>query len=170
MKRLAALTVMGLLVLPAASAFAGAEAGKAGATAHLADTIKSSDKFTTFWKAAEATGFVEELKEQGTSVTLLVPTDEAFAKLPAGELDRLMKPENSNELAKLLKNHVLKGEVLSGEIAGKATKLPAFSGEMLAIEGVGGTATVNGAKVTAADIRASNGVVHAIDQVLVPKG
>lgn len=168
MRRLLALTMMGLLVLPATTAVAGA-LNDPRPRSHLADTLRDASMLSKLNEAARATGLIEELAEPGVNVTILAPSDEAFAKLPAGELDRLMQPENLTELARILKNHVLAGQVLAGTFDGKEIRLPSFTGELLEVDGGDGKTTVNGATVTSTDVIASNGVIHIIDQVLMPK-
>lgn len=169
MKRLLAITVMGLLVLPATSAMAQVPGADNRPRSNMAETMKNAGNFTVLWNAAAATGLIDELSEPGMKVTLLAPTDDAFAKLPKGELERLMMPENRNELARLLKNHLLSGNILSANFDGQTLNLPSYAGTMHAIDGSGGTKRINGAQVTGADVITSNGVIHVIDQVLIPK-
>lgn len=167
MKHLLALTVMGLLVLPSTVAMAGAPDTRP--RSNMANTVKDAGNMTVLWNAAAATGLLDELSEPEMKVTLLAPTDEAFAKLPKGELERLMMPENRNELAKLLKNHLLPGNILAATFDGKTLNLPNYAGVTLAIDGSSGTKKINGATMTGTDVVTSNGVIHVIDEVLIPK-
>lgn len=166
MKHLLALTVMGLLVLPATHAVAQTDPRP---RSNIAETLQNAGTFTVLWNAAAATGLIEELKEPDQRVTVLAPSDEAFGRLPQGTVEFLMRPENRNELARLLKNHMLPGQVLAGAFAGQSMTLPSLLGQDLKIDGSGEVKTVNGARITNTDVVASNGVIHIIDQVLVPK-
>jgi len=130
-------------------------------------TATSAGNFQTLLSAATAAGLVQTLQGTGP-FTLFAPTDAAFAKLPAGTVDGLVKPENRARLASILKLHVLASKVMAGEIGGKKLSPASVTGEMLHIDGTNGV-TVNGAKVVQADIACSNGVIHAIDTVLMPK-
>ena len=130
-------------------------------------TATSAGNFQTLLSAATAAGLVQTLQGTGP-FTLFAPTDAAFAKLPAGTVDGLVKPENRARLASILKLHVLASKVMAGELGGKKLSPASVMGETLHIDGTDGVA-VNGAKVVQADIACSNGVIHAIDTVLMPK-
>ena len=124
-------------------------------------------KFTTLAAALTAAGLVDTLKGPGP-FTVLAPTDAAFAKLPAGTLTDLLKPENKAKLADILKYHVVPGKVYSETVV-TLTKATTVQGKDVAIAVAGGVVTLNGtSKVTATDILASNGVIHVIDTVLLP--
>ena len=122
-------------------------------------------EFKTFCAAIEAAGLVEKLQGKGP-FTIFAPTDEAFAKLPAGMLEDLLKPANKAQLAGLLACHVVPGKIMSADI--KTMKATNVSGQDLHIEVKDGIVTVNDARVVGADIVATNGVIHAVDAVIVP--
>lgn len=105
----------------------------------------------------------------GSAFTIIAPTDDAFAKLPAGTVDELIKPENKAKLTKILTTHVLAGKVMAHDVSGKKMEPHAVSGEALHVDGTHGV-VVSGATVTKADIDCTNGVIHVIDTVILPKG
>ncbi len=133
----------------------------------IVDTAVSAGSFTTLVAAVTAADLGATLKGAGP-FTVLAPTDDAFAKLPAGTVEDLVKPENKAKLTAILKLHVLAGKVMASNITGSMNP-ESVGGETLAIETDGGV-TVNGAKVVTPDVEASNGVIHVIDTVLLPKG
>lgn len=139
------------------------------AEADLVDAAASTGAFTTLLSAAEAVGLDGELKGDGP-YTVFAPTDAAFARMPAGTLARLMAPENRDQLAALLKMHVIAGEkLMTADLEGQQLTAQTLNGPLAidasdAISGV----RVNNASVTLPDIEASNGVIHAIDTVLLP--
>ncbi|MCE5325582.1 MAG: fasciclin domain-containing protein [Planctomycetaceae bacterium] len=133
----------------------------------IVETAKANENLTTLVKALAAADLVETLKGAGP-YTVFAPTNAAFDKLPAGKLDELLKPENKAELQKVLKCHVVEGKLTAKDLAGKET-LKSLSGEELKISTKDGKTMVNDATVTTADVEASNGVVHLIDTVLMPK-
>lgn len=134
----------------------------------IVETATKAGKFTILVKALEAAGLTETLRGQGP-YTVFAPTDEAFAKLPAGTLESLLKPENKEQLRAILLYHVVPGRVTSSEVA-KMTEAKTAQGETLRIRASDGAVKVDDATVTQADIAASNGVIHIIDSVLLPKG
>jgi uncharacterized surface protein with fasciclin (FAS1) repeats len=148
----------------ASAAFAG-QYGKA-ASKDIVDTAVAAGSFKTLAAALQAAGLVDALKGTGP-FTVFAPTDEAFAKLPAGTLDSLLKPENKDKLAAILKYHVVSGKVMSAQ-AVKLTSAITLEGSALKLEVKGGSLYVSGAKVTSADVEASNGVIHVIDTVVLP--
>jgi uncharacterized surface protein with fasciclin (FAS1) repeats len=99
---------------------------------------------------------------------VFAPTDEAFAKLPAGTVENLLKPENKAALQKVLKYHVVSGKVLAADVV-KLTSATTLEGSTVEIKVSGASVMVNSSKVTATDIMASNGVIHVVDAVLLPK-
>ena len=115
----------------------------------------------------KAAGLVETLKGPGP-FTVFAPTDEAFAKLPPGTVENLLKPENKAQLQKILKYHVVAGNVTAAD-AMKLHSAKTVEGQAIAIKTANGVVMVNGAKVVKADIETSNGVIHVIDTVLMPK-
>ena len=134
------------------------------ATTHdIVDTAVAAGNFSTLVTAVKAAGLVETLKGAGP-FTVFAPTDEAFAKVPKATLDGLLADKAA--LTKVLTYHVVAGKVMSADV--KAGHVKTVQGTDLAMATEGGV-TVNGAKVVAADVAASNGVIHAIDTVLMPK-
>src|SRR3954467_5786123 len=155
-----------IAVLLASSLFAAAApADKAGAK-DIVDTAVSAGSFTTLAKALEAAGLVETLKGAGP-FTVFAPTDEAFAKLPAGTLDTLLKPENRAMLRRILTYHVVPGRVMAADVV-KLHSATAVSGDTIAIAAQGGGVTIDKAHVVKTDIAATNGVIHVIDAVIIP--
>jgi uncharacterized surface protein with fasciclin (FAS1) repeats len=132
----------------------------------IVDTAVAAGSFNTLATALEAAGMVESLKGKGP-FTVFAPTDEAFAKLPAGTLDDLLKPENKKKLAAILMYHVVPGAVDSGQVA-KVTSAKTVLGQSVSIAAKDGGVTVGGARVVKPDIRASNGIIHVIDTVILP--
>jgi len=134
--------------------------------ADIVDTAVSAGKFQTLVTAVKAAGLVDTLKGDGP-FTVFAPTDEAFAKLPAGTLEGLLKPENKEKLVAVLTYHVVPGKIMSGDIAGKTAMVETVQGSKLSVDATKGV-KVDSAKVVSADIQASNGVIHVIDQVVLP--
>jgi uncharacterized surface protein with fasciclin (FAS1) repeats len=133
----------------------------------IVETAKSAGTFKTLVAALDAAGKTELLKEAGP-FTVFAPTDEAFAKLPKGTVENLLKPENKKKLANLLTYHIVKGKVMAADI--KPMMAKTVNGAKLEIQVKDGMVTVNDAKVVTADVAASNGVIHVIDTVLtLPK-
>ena len=117
--------------------------------------------------AAQAAGLADALSTT-KNITVFAPTDEAFAKLPAGTVDDLLKPENKDKLVAILTYHVVPGKVMAADVAGKDQKVKTVQGGEIDVNGKDGV-TVNGAKVIKADIVTDNGVIHVIDAVILPK-
>jgi uncharacterized surface protein with fasciclin (FAS1) repeats len=132
----------------------------------IVDTAVAHGGFKTLVAAVTAAGLVDTLKGAGP-FTVFAPTDEAFAKLPAGAVEDLVKPENKARLTQILTLHVMSGAVMSAEIAGKKLSPKSVEGSELHVDGTNGV-QVNGAKVIATDVACTNGVIHAIDTVLMP--
>ena len=124
-------------------------------------------KFNTLVAAVKAAGLVDTLKGEGP-FTVFAPTDDAFAKLPAGTVESLLKPENKDKLVAVLTYHVVPGKIMSSDIAGKTAMVETVQGSKLNVDATNGV-MVDQATVVAADIEASNGVIHVIDQVVIPK-
>ena len=156
-------SLIGVVVFSAGLAAAGAQAL---ASKDIVDTAVANGSFTTLAAALKAAGLVDTLKSKGP-FTVFAPTDAAFAKLPAGTVDALLKPENREKLRRVLTYHVVSGNVASGEVA-KMKSAQAVSGDAVNISLKDGTVLVNNAKVVTADVAASNGVIHVIDSVLMP--
>lgn len=134
----------------------------------IVDTAVSAGSFNTLVAAVQAAGLESTLRGAGP-FTVFAPTDAAFAALPAGTVDDLLKPENKDKLVAILTYHVLPGEVMSSAIAGKTLEPATVQGATLKATGAAdGTVTINDAKVVTADVDASNGVIHVIDKVIMP--
>ena len=134
--------------------------------ADIVDTAVSAGQFETLVTAVKAAGLVETLKGEGP-FTVFAPTDEAFAKLPAGTVEDLLKPENKDQLVAVLTYHVVGGKIMSGDIAGKTAMVETVQGGKLSVDATDGV-KVDEATVVSADIEASNGVIHVIDTVVLP--
>lgn len=148
---------------------AGSTVAKAQQPKDIVDTAVAAGSFKTLAAALQAAGLIETLKGKGP-FTVFAPTDEAFAKLPAGTVADLLKPENKAKLTAILTYHVVPGAVKAAQVVtmnGKEAKT--VNGQMVKIAVNGSTVTISGAKVTATDITASNGVIHVIDTVILPK-
>jgi len=137
------------------------------AKADIVATAESAGQFKTLIAAVKAAGLESTLKGPGP-FTVFAPTDDAFAKLPAGTVDSLLKPENKEKLKAVLTYHVVAGNVPSSE-AVKLTSAKTVNGKELRLAAANGGLEVNGAKVVKADIAASNGVIHVIDKVVLPE-
>lgn len=135
-------------------------------TDNIPQTADKAGKFKTLLAAAKAAGLVEALSGKD-ALTVFAPTDEAFAKLPAGTVESLLKPENKAKLADILKLHVVSGRVYSTDLLTRK-EATSLQGQSLKAAVIGGKATVNGAGLVATDIDASNGVIHVIDTVILP--
>ena len=134
----------------------------------LLATAQSQGQFQTLTRAIEAAGMADQLKG-GQFVTLFAPTDAAFAALPAGTVDNLMKPENRAQLKALLSNHLVPGYANREFLAQQSNSvMETVGGGKVAIDSAGGQLTVSGAHVVTADVRATNGLIHGIDKVLMP--
>jgi len=131
----------------------------------IVDTAVEAGNFTTLAAALEAAGLVETLKGEGP-FTVFAPTDEAFAALPEGTVESLLEPENRDQLTAILTYHVVPGSVMSGDLS-DGMEAETVNGAPVTISTDDGV-MVNDATVTAADIEASNGVIHVIDSVLLP--
>jgi uncharacterized surface protein with fasciclin (FAS1) repeats len=133
----------------------------------IVDTAVAAGSFNTLVAAVKAAGLVDTLKGPGP-FTVFAPTDEAFAKLPPGTVEDLLKPENKAKLAAVLTYHVVSGKVMAKE-AMKLHEAKTVNGEELTIRTSMGSVMIDNAKVVKADIVCSNGVIHVIDTVLMPK-
>jgi uncharacterized surface protein with fasciclin (FAS1) repeats len=137
------------------------------ATRDIVDTAAAEGSFTTFGNAVERAGLTETFRGIGP-FTIFAPTDAAFEKLPAGTLDELFKPENQAELASLVNHHVIKGHKTVAEL-GKWDSARTAHGQMAAIVRQDRQVSIDGAIVTTADIGSTNGILHGIDKVNLPK-
>ncbi len=133
----------------------------------IVDTAVAAGTFHTLTAALRAAGLVDTLKGKGP-FTVFAPSDEAFSKLPAGTLESLLQPENKDKLKAILLYHVVAGDVTAAQ-AMKLSSAKTVNGQDLRLTVNDGTVMVNDAKVVKADVLASNGVIHVIDTVLLPK-
>jgi len=143
----------------------------AGSTARaqqkdIVDTAVAAGSFTTLAKALQAAELIQTLKSNGP-FTVFAPTDEAFAKLPAGTLADLLKPENRSKLTAILTYHVVPGKVTASQVTG-LTSARTVNGQPLTIAIKDGTVMIDNARVVKTDIAAANGVIHVIDTVMLP--
>ncbi|SRR6056297_1210026 len=152
------LTVAALMIIPASAGMAQ--------TKDIVDTAAGAGNFSTLVKAVKAADLVETLKGEGP-FTVFAPTDAAFDKLPDGTLEDLLKPENKEKLTNILTYHVVPKKIMSSDISGK-TEVETVEGSKLPVDATDGV-KVDGATVETADIEAANGVIHAIDTVVMPK-
>ena len=148
---------------------AGALALTLTSTATAADIVDTAAaaKFNTLVAAVKAADLVDTLKGSGP-FTVFAPTDEAFAKLPAGTLESLLKPENKAKLQSILTYHVVPGKVMSQDVV-KLDSAKTVQGSSVTIRTANGNVMVNNARVIKADVGASNGVIHVIDTVILPE-
>jgi transforming growth factor-beta-induced protein len=135
-------------------------------TKDIVDTAVAAGSFKTLAKALAAADLVQTLKGPGP-FTVFAPTDEAFAKLPAGTIETLLKPENKAKLQRILTYHVVAGRVMAADVM-KMRSAKTVSGDSVTIAGHDGGVMVDKAHVVKPDIAASNGVIHVIDSVILP--
>jgi uncharacterized surface protein with fasciclin (FAS1) repeats len=143
-----------------------ASASACSSSKDLVALASGAENFKTLVAALKAAGLVETLQGKGP-FTVFAPTDEAFAKLPAGTVENLLKPENKEKLVAILTYHVLAGKVMAADV--KTMEAKTVQGQTVEIIVADAGVTVNGAKVLKTDVMAENGVIHAIDTVIVPK-
>jgi uncharacterized surface protein with fasciclin (FAS1) repeats len=151
-----------LLALVFASAGFAGQHGK-----DIVDTAAAAGNFSTLVAAVKAAGLVDTLKGKGP-FTVFAPTDEAFAKLPAGTVENLLKPENRDQLVKILTYHVVPGRVMASDVV-KLDSAKTVQGQSISVKVNGGSVMVDGANVVKTDIQVSNGVIHVIDSVILPR-
>lgn len=161
MKRLIRSSVLALVAALALAAPARA------ADQDIVDTAIAAGSFKTLAAALQAAGLVDTLKGAGP-FTVFAPTDAAFAKLPAGTVENLLKPENKAKLVSILTYHVVPGSVMAADVM-KMKTAKTVQGESVKISTANGKVMIDKSTVTKADIAASNGVIHVIDAVLMPK-
>ena len=135
--------------------------------ADIVDTAVKAGQFNTLAAALKAAGLIDTLKGKGP-FTVFAPTDAAFAKLPAGTVANLLKPENKANLVQILTYHVVSGKIMSASLAGKKTDAKTVEGRNISIDATMGSVKVNSATVLSADVAADNGVIHVIDTVVIP--
>jgi len=165
--------VLAAAVALSPSAFAGdcqknknASASTCSKEKDLVAVASGADNFKTLVAAVKAAGLVETLQGEGP-FTVFAPTDEAFAKLPAGTVENLLKPENREKLVAILKYHVVPGKVLAADV--KTMEAKTAQGQSVKLKVSGDGVTVDNAKVIKTDLLAANGVIHVIDTVIIPK-
>ena len=162
MKRIYVMTCLAVLLTLglSGSAFAGSKKD-------IVDTAVAAGDFKTLAAALQAAGLVDTLKGAGP-FTVFAPTDEAFAKLPAGTVEDLLKPENKQKLVSILTYHVVAGDVMAKDVV-KLSEAKTVNGKEVKIMVHGGKVMVDNANVIKTDIQCSNGVIHVIDSVLLPE-
>jgi uncharacterized surface protein with fasciclin (FAS1) repeats len=161
-KRISVMTSLALLLTLSFSSAAFASSKK-----DIVETAVAAGNFKTLAAALQAAGLVDTLKGAGP-FTVFAPTDEAFAKLPAGTVEDLLKPENKQKLISILTYHVVAGDVMANDVV-KLSEAKTVNGKEVKIMVQGGKVMVDGANVTKTDIKCSNGVIHVIDSVLLPQ-
>ena len=163
MKTIRHLTITALV---ASAGFLGvAHAGTKAPAKDIVAVASSAGSFKTLVAAVKAAGLVETLQGPGP-FTVFAPTDEAFAKLPKGTVEDLLKPENKEKLVAILTYHVVAGKVMAADV--KTMEAKTVNGKELSVKVAAGGVTVDKAKVVKTDVAASNGVIHVIDTVLLP--
>lgn len=164
MKKLLAIVMVMMIVLN--SSFTSKTSSVHEVEADIVDLAISTEFLSTLVAAVKAGDLVDVLKGDGP-FTVFAPTNEAFAKLPAGTLESLLKPENKAKLVAVLTYHVVPGKVMSKDLK-NGQKAKTVQGSDVTVTLKDGKAMINSATVTAADIEATNGVVHVIDTVILP--
>ena len=158
--------ILTLTALVATSSFLGVVQGEPKEKANDIVAVASGNgSFNTLVAAVKAAGLVETLQGAGP-FTVFAPTDEAFAKLPKGTVEDLLKPENKAKLVSILTYHVVAGKVMAADV--KTMKAKTVNGQSLDVKLTDGAVTVDNAKVVKTDVAASNGVIHVIDTVVLP--
>jgi uncharacterized surface protein with fasciclin (FAS1) repeats len=165
-----ALVVAGVIAMPGAVLAGGcggwSKEAKADSSPDIVDTAVKAGSFSTLVAAVKAAGLVDTLKGDGP-FTVFAPTDEAFAKLPEGTVENLLKPENVEQLRAVLTYHVVSGKVMAAEVVGLSSA-KTVQGPSVTVATEGDTVRIDGAQVVQADIEAANGVIHVIDSVILP--
>ena len=157
-----------VLAAPAGGNGGATHGAAAQSRADIVDTAVGAGQFKTLAAALKAAGLVDTLKGAGP-FTVFAPTDAAFAALPKGTVENLLKPENRKQLIAILTYHVVPGRVSATQVA-KMDTATTVQGGKVAIAASGDAVTIYGARVVSADVAASNGVIHVIDKVLMPQG
>ena len=134
---------------------------------NIVDTAVAAGNFKTLAAALGAAGLIDTVSGAGP-FTVFAPTDAAFAKLPAGTIENLLKPENKDQLTAILTYHVVPGKVMAADVV-KLSEAKTVNGKMLKVKVNSGKVMIDDATVTSTDIAASNGVIHVIDSVMIPK-
>ncbi|MEP7729878.1 fasciclin domain-containing protein [Marinomonas primoryensis] len=144
-----------------------AHADHHGMKKDIVDVAVENGSFTTLVAAVKAAGLVDTLKSEGP-FTVFAPTDDAFAKLPKGTVEMLLKPENKDQLVAVLTYHVVSGSVMAADVV-KIDSAKTVQGQSVMVSVVDGNVMIDNAMVIIPDVKASNGVIHVIDTVLLPK-
>lgn len=144
-----------------------AQADSHGMKKDIVDVAVENGSFTTLVAALKAAGLVDTLKGEGP-FTVFAPTDEAFAKLPEGTLEMLLMPENKDQLVSILTYHVVAGKVMAADVM-KLDSATTVQGQEVTVKIMDGKVMIDDATVVIADVEASNGVIHVIDSVILPK-
>ncbi|WP_041246900.1 fasciclin domain-containing protein [Brumicola nitratireducens] len=139
-----------------------------GSKMDIVDTAASNSDFSTLVAAVKAAGLVDALKGEGP-LTVFAPTNEAFAKLPAGTVESLLLPENKDKLVQILTYHVVAGKVMAADVV-KVDSAKTLEGSSVTVTVANGGVKIDNANVIKTDIKTSNGVIHVIDSVIMPKG
>ncbi len=146
---------------------AGVNAGHHGMKKDIVDVAAENGSFTTLVAAVKAAGLVDTLKGEGP-FTVFAPTDEAFAKLPEGTVEMLLMPENKDKLVAILTYHVVGGKVMAADVV-NIDSAGTVQGQDIMVKTMDGKVMINDATVIMPDVKASNGVIHVIDTVLIPE-
>ena len=162
-----AAAVIGLTTMTASAHCGGCAGDKKPHKHDIVDTAVKAGSFNTLVAAVKAAGLVDALKGEGP-LTVFAPTDEAFSKLPKGTVESLLKPENKEKLVAILTYHVVSGKVLAKDVV-KLSSAKTLQGQSVAIKVDGKSVKIDGATVAKTDIETSNGVIHVIDSVILPK-
>ena len=155
------------VTLGLAAAVVAAGTAVAGMGKTVVDVAAGDDRFTTLVAAVKAADLAGTLQGDGP-FTVFAPTNEAFDKLPEGTVASLLEPGNKDKLRAILTYHVLPAKVMAGDVTGKQVSAETVNGAMLDVDGTGDGVTAGGARVVAADVGASNGVIHVVDSVIMP--
>jgi len=159
-------TALGVLALTLGIGLSGSVKAETIPDKDIVEIAASAGSFKTLVAAVKAAGLVDTLKGKGP-LTVFAPTDEAFAKLPAGTVETLLKPENKDKLIAILTYHVVPGRVTASEVV-NLNSAPTVNGRRLDINAQNGKVMVENARVVQTDIMATNGVIHVIDAVMLP--
>ena len=159
-------TALGVLAITLGLGLPGSLKAESMPDKDIVEIAASAGSFKTLVAAVKAAGLVDTLKGKGP-LTVFAPTDEAFAKLPAGTVENLLKPENKDKLVAVLTYHVVPGRVTAAEVV-NLSSAPTVNGHELTIVTRGGNVMVDKARVVQTDIIATNGVIHVIDSVMIP--
>jgi uncharacterized surface protein with fasciclin (FAS1) repeats len=166
-KRLGVLAMAVMTGIAFAISLSASAAPKPAPAKDIVDTAVAAGSFKTLAAALQAAGLIDTLKGPGP-FTVFAPTDEAFAQLPPGTVTSLLEPANKEKLTAILTYHVVPGRVMAAQVV-KMNSAKTVNGQTISISASGGTVMVNNAKVVKTDIICSNGVIHVIDAVLMPK-